>query len=142
MERYRARLVVKRYAQKECIDLNEIFSPVVRFTIVRIVLVMCTTFDPNLKQLDVKTMFLHGELEEEIYMLQPEGFAENDRENLVCRMNKSFYGLKQTPRCWYKRFDSFITNLGYNRFNLDHCAYYKRLEDNDFIILLLYMDIY
>ncbi|KAH9649806.1 hypothetical protein KPL70_026120 [Citrus sinensis] len=118
VERYRARLVVKGYAQKEGIDFNEIFSPV----------------------LDVKTAFLHGELEEEIYMLQPEGFAEKGNENLVCRLNKSLYGLKQAPRCWYKRFDSFIMSLGYNRLSSDHFTYYKRFEDNDFIILLLYVD--
>ena len=101
---------------------------------------MCATFDLHLEQLDVKTAFLHGELEEEIYMLQPEGFAETGKENLVCRLNKSLYGLKQAPRCWYKRFDSFIMSLGYNRLSLHHCAYYKRFEDNDFIILLLYVD--
>ncbi|KAK9209952.1 hypothetical protein WN944_002321 [Citrus x changshan-huyou] len=136
VERYCARLMVKGYAQKECIDFNDIFSPVVRLTTVRIVLAMCATFDLHLEQLDVKTAFLHGELEEEIYMLQPEGFAETGKENLVCRLNKSLYGLKQAPRCWYKRFDSFIMSLGYNRLSSDHCAYYKRFEDNDFIILL------
>ncbi|KAH9779098.1 Integrase catalytic domain-containing protein [Citrus sinensis] len=112
----------------------------VRLTTVRVVLAMCATFDLHLEQLDVKTAFLHGELEEEIYMLQPEGFAETGKENLVCRLNKSLYGLKQAPRCWYKRFDSFIMSLGYNKLSSDHCAYYKRFEDNDFIILLLYVD--
>ncbi|KAH9802840.1 retrovirus-related pol polyprotein from transposon TNT 1-94-like protein [Citrus sinensis] len=140
VERYRARLVVKGYAQKEGIDFNEIFSSVVRLTTVRVVLAMCATFDLHIEQLDLKTAFLHGELEEEIYMLQPEGFAEIRNENLVCRLNKSLYGLKQAPMCWYKRFDSFIMSLRYNRLSSDHCAYYKRFEDNDFIILLLYMD--
>ena len=140
VERYRARLVVKGYAQKEGIDFNEIFFPVVRLTTVRIVLAMCATFDLHLEQLDVKTAFLHGELEEEIYMLQPEGFAETGKENLVCRLNKSLYGLKQAPRCWYKRFDSFIISLGYNRLSSDHCTYFKRFDGGDFIILLLYVD--
>lgn len=141
VERYRARLVVKGYAQKEGIDFNEIFSPVVRLTTIRVVLAMCATFDLHLEQLDVKTAFLHGELEEEIYMLQPEGFTEIGKENLVCRLNKSLYGLKQAPRCWYKRFDSFIISLGYNRLSSDYCTYYKRFDgDNDFIILLLYVD--
>lgn len=141
VERYRARLVVKGYAQKEGIDFNEIFSPVVRLTTIRVVLAMCAIFDLHLEQLDVKTAFLHGELEEEIYMLQPEGFAETGKENLVCRLNKSLYGLKQAPRYWYKRFDSFIISLGYNRLSSDHCTYYKRFEENDvFIILLLYVD--
>ncbi|KAH9734881.1 Integrase catalytic domain-containing protein [Citrus sinensis] len=93
---------------------------------VRVVLAMCATFDLHLEQLDLKTAFLHGELEEEIYMLQPEGFAETGKENLVCKLNKSLYGLKQAPRCWYKRFDSFIMSIGYNRLSSDHCAYYKR----------------
>ena len=140
VERYRARLVVKGYAQKEGIDFNEIFSPVVRLTTIRVVLAMCAAFDLHLEQLDVKTAFLHGELEEEIYMLQPVGFEEKGKEDLVCRLTKSLYGLKQAPRCWYKRFDSFIISLRYNRLSSDHCTYYKRFEDNDFIILLLYVD--
>ncbi|KAE8707942.1 hypothetical protein F3Y22_tig00110365pilonHSYRG00006 [Hibiscus syriacus] len=140
VERYRARLVVKGYAQKEGIDFNEIFSPVVRLTTVRVVLAICATLNLHLEQLDVKTAFLHGNLEEEIYMLQPEGFEEDEKKNLVCRLNKSLYGLKQAPRCWYKRFDSFIMCLGYNRLNADPCAYFKRSGDNDFVILLLYVD--
>lgn len=84
---------------------------------VRIVLEMCATFDLHLEQLDVKTVFPHRELEENIYMLQLEGLAEKGKENLVCRLNKSLYGVKQASRCWYKRFDSFIMSLGYNRFS-------------------------
>ena len=140
VERYRARLVVKGYTQKEGIDFNEIFSQVVRLTTIRVVLAICAAFDLHLEQLDVKTAFLHGELKEEIYMLQPEGFEEQGKENLVCRLTKSLYGLKQAPRCWYKRFDSFIISLDYNRLSSDHCTYYKRFDDNDFIILLLYVD--
>ncbi|KAE8713996.1 hypothetical protein F3Y22_tig00110202pilonHSYRG00134 [Hibiscus syriacus] len=128
------------YAQKEGIDFNEIFSLVVRLTTVRVVLAMCATLNLHLEQLDVKTAFLHGNLEEEIYMLQPEGFEEDEKKNLVCRLNKSLYGLKQASRCWYKRFDSFIMCLGYNRLNADPCAYFKRSGDNDFVILLLYVD--
>jgi ATP-binding cassette subfamily B (MDR/TAP) protein 1 len=132
---------VKGYAQKEGINFNEIFSPVIRLTTIKVILAMCVIFDLHLEQLDVKTAFLHGKLEEEIYMLQPEGFAETDKENLVCRLNKSLYGLKQAPRYWYKRFDSFIISLGYTRLSSDHCTYYKRFEENDvFIILLLYVD--
>ncbi|GJY43429.1 retrovirus-related pol polyprotein from transposon TNT 1-94, partial [Tanacetum coccineum] len=140
VERYRARLVVKGYAQKEGIKFNEIFSHVVRMTTVRVVLAMCVTYDLHLEQLDVKTAFLHGNLEEEIYILQPEGFKQKGKENLVCRLNKSLYGLKQAPRCWYKRFDSFITGLGYIRLHADPYAYFKTFGNNDFIILLLYVD--
>ncbi|GKA88247.1 retrovirus-related pol polyprotein from transposon TNT 1-94, partial [Tanacetum coccineum] len=115
-------------------------SPVVRITTIRVVLAMCATYDLHIEQLDVKTAFLHGNLDEEIYMLQPEGFEQKGKENLVCRLNKSLYGLKQAPRCWYKRFDSFIRSLGYNRLHADPCAYFKRFGNNDFVILLLYVD--
>ena len=79
VERYRAGLVVKGYAHKEGVDFNEIFSSVVRLTTIRVVLVICVAFDLHLEQLDVKTTFLHGELEEEIYMLQLEGFKEQGK---------------------------------------------------------------
>ena len=111
----------------------------VRLTTVKVVLAICATFDPHREQLDVKTVFLHGELEEEIYILQLKGFAEKGKKNLVCRLNKFLYGLKQAPRCWYEKFDSFIMSLIYNRLSLDHYIHYKRFEDNDFIILLLYV---
>ncbi|KAE8706762.1 Retrovirus-related Pol polyprotein from transposon TNT 1-94 [Hibiscus syriacus] len=93
----------------------------------------------HLEQLDVKTAFLHGDLEEEIYMRQPEGFIEADKKNLVCRLKKSLYGLKQAPRQWYKKFDSFMRSNGFTRCQADHCCYIKRFE-NSFIILLLYVD--
>ena len=72
-------------------------------------------------------------------MLNLEGFAEIGKKNLVCRLNKSLYNLKQASRCWYKRFDSFIISLGYNKLSSNHCTHYKRFEE-DFIILLLYVD--
>ena len=73
-------------------------------------------------------------------MLQLEGFEEQGKENLVCKLTKFLYSLKQVSRCSYKRFDSFIICLRYNRLSSDHCTYYKRFGDNDFIILLLFMD--
>ncbi|KAE8690148.1 hypothetical protein F3Y22_tig00110925pilonHSYRG00035 [Hibiscus syriacus] len=93
----------------------------------------------HLEQLDVKTAFLHGDLKEEIYMRQPEGFIEVGKKNLVCRLKKSLYGLKQAPRQWYKKFDIFMSSNGFTRCQADHCCYIKRF-DNSFIILLLYVD--
>ena len=72
-------------------------------------------------------MFLHGELEEEIYMLQQKGFEENGKKELGFQVNQIMYSLKQALKCWYKRFDSFILSAGYNKLSLDHCVYYKRL---------------
>ena len=92
---------------------TEIFSLVVLHTSVRVLLAMFAIFDMELEQLDVKTAFLHGDLEEEIYMKQPEGFVVFGKENLVCRLKKSLYGLKKAPRQWYMRFDSFMIKQGY-----------------------------
>ncbi|KAL5825663.1 hypothetical protein ACOSQ3_021726 [Xanthoceras sorbifolium] len=138
-KRYKARMVVKGFQQKEGIDYNEIFSPVVKLTTIRLVLKIVAAENLHLEQLNVKTAFLHGDLEEEIYMRQPEGFKEAGKENLVCRLKKSLYGLKQAPRQWYKKFDSFMSSSGFTRCQADHCCYIKRF-DNSFIILLLYVD--
>ena len=138
-KRYKARLVVKGFQQKEGVDYNEIFSPVVKLTTIRLVLKIVAAENLHLEQLDVKTAFLHGDLEEELYMRQPEGFIKEDRKNLVCRLKKSLYGLKQAPRQWYKKFDSFMSSHGFTRCQADHCCYFKK-TDNNFIILLLYVD--
>jgi len=95
--------------------------------------------DLELEQLDVKITFLHGELEERMYMKQPEGFVPESYENKVYFLKKSFYGLKQAPRQWYKRFDSFMINANYARCKYDSCVYFKHCND-DFTYLLLYVD--
>ncbi|GMP51093.1 hypothetical protein CsSME_00017460 [Camellia sinensis var. sinensis] len=138
--RFKARLVAKGYAQKEGIDYNEVFSPVVKHTSIRIVLALVAQFDLELAQLDVKAAFLHGDLEEEIYMSQPDGFKIAGKENWACKLNKSLYGLKQSPRQWYKRFDRFMMETEYTRSQFDHCVYFRKLPDGSFIYLLLYVD--
>ena len=106
--RYKARLVVKGFNQKKGIDFDEIFSPVVKMSSIRVILGLAASFDLEIEQMDVKTAFLHGDLEEEIYMEQPEGFVVKGKENYVCKLNKSLYGLKQAPRQWYKKFESVM----------------------------------
>ena len=138
--RYKARLVAKGYAQKEGIDYNEVFSPVVKHSSIRILLALVAQLDLELVQMDVKTAFLHGDLEEEIYMVQPEGFKVAGKEHEVCKLHKSLYGLKQSPRQWYKRFDKFMMESKYTRSKYDHCVYLKKLQDGSFVYLLLYVD--
>jgi len=94
---YKAKLVVKGFAQKKGIDFDEIFSPVVKMTSIRTILSLVEVEDLHLEQF-VKTTFLHGDLEEEIYMQQPQGYEIKGKDNLVCRLKKSLYGLKQAPR--------------------------------------------
>jgi transposase InsO family protein len=138
--RYKARIVVKGFQQKKGVDFDEIFAPVVKMTSIRTVLSMAANMNLEIEQLDVKTAFLHGELEEEIYMQQPEGFETKGKENLVCRLRKSLYGLKQAPRQWYKKFESFMLEHGFHKTQADHCVFVKRYDEGDFLILLLYVD--
>src|ERR1700722_8658417 len=95
IERYKARLVAKGFTQKEGIDYTETFSPVSRKDSLRIIMALVAHFDLELQQMDVKTTFLNGDLEEEVYMKQPEGFPSSDGDQLVCKFKKSLYGLKQ-----------------------------------------------
>jgi len=106
-------LVVRGCNQKESIDYNEVFSPVVHHTFIKVLLAFVVLFDLELEQLGVKTAFLHGELEEEIYMKQPEGFVVPDKEQCVCHLKRSLYGLKQAPRQLYKRFNTFMIGQEY-----------------------------
>lgn len=138
--RYKARLVVKGFRQRKGVDFNEIFSPVVKMSSIRTVLSLAATLDLEVEQMDVKTAFLHGDLEEEIYMKQPDGFLVKGKEDYVCRLRKSLYGLKQAPRQWYKKFESVMCEQGYRKTTSDHCVFVKKFADDDFIILLLYVD--
>ena len=94
--------------------------------------------DLELEQLDVKTAFLHGELEEEIYMDQPEEFIVLGMEDYVCKLKRSLYGLKQSPRQWYKSFDSFMLLHDFKRSDYDSCIYIKLIDGSP--IYLLYVD--
>eukprot|EP00253_Pinus_taeda_P019115 PITA_19115 len=139
-EKYKARLVVKGFSQKEGINFTEFFLLVVKMSSIRVILGLLAALDLECEQLDVKIAFLHGELEEEIYMQQPEDFIEKGKEGLVCRLKKSLYGLKQAPQQWYMKFDSFMLKHGFQRLEADHCVYIKRYDQGKYIILLLYLD--
>ncbi|KAG8490975.1 hypothetical protein CXB51_014094 [Gossypium anomalum] len=138
--RYKAWLVAKGYSQIPGVDFTDVFSPVVKHSSIQALLGIVAMHDLELEQLDVKTAFLHGELEEDIYMQQPEGFIVSEKEDYVFLLRKSLYGLKQSPRQWYKRFDSFMTSHDFKRSSLDSCVYFKKNSDGSFVYLLLYVD--
>ena len=127
--RYKARVVAKGFSQIEGVDYHEVFSPVVKHTSIRLLLAIVAMFNLELEQMDVKTAFLHGSLDEVIYMEQPPGFEQQGNSNKVCHLLKSLYGLKQSPRQWYRRFDDFMAMQGYSRSEFDSCVYFKRFEN-------------
>ena len=139
IERYKARLVAKGFTQKEGIDYTETFSPVSKKDSLRIILALVAHFDLELQQMDVKTTFLNGELEEEVYMKQPEGFPSSDGEQLVCKLKKSIYGLKQASRQWYLKFHNIISSFGFVENVMDQCIYLK-VSGSKVCFLVLYVD--
>jgi hypothetical protein len=95
IKRFKARLVAKGFTQRECIDYNEAFSPVLCKDLFRIIMALVTHYDLELYQIDVKTAFLNGDLKKNIYMAQPKGFVVEEKERMGCRLKKSIYGLKE-----------------------------------------------
>lgn len=126
VQTYKARLVAKGYSQREGIDYDETFSPVAKIKSIRILLAIAAYYNFDIWQMVVKTAFLNGELEGDVYMTQPEGFVSKERPNAVCKLKKSIYGLKQASRSWNICFDRTIKSFGFVRSKEDPCVYSKR----------------
>jgi hypothetical protein len=139
IERYKARLVAKGYSQQEGIDFDETFAPVVKFSAIRVLLALAAYYDLEIHQMDVKTAFLNGDLDVEIYMRQPDGFVVPGKEELVCRLHKSIYGLKQAGRAWYHKIHQTLLDLGFTALRADTCVYVQRLAAV-VVITALYVD--
>jgi hypothetical protein len=139
IEKFKARFVARGFSQKEGIDYEETFSPVARYTSIRATMAIAAKMGWKLHQMDIKTAFLNGVIEEEVYVEQPQGFETHDSQTHVCRLKKALYGLKQAPRTWYGRIDNFLMSLGFIKSKADSNLYYK-IENDDQVILLLYVD--
>ncbi|KAK1667679.1 hypothetical protein QYE76_055838 [Lolium multiflorum] len=113
IEKYKARLVAKGFTQKEGEDFFDTYSLVARMTTIRVLIALGASHKFLVHQMDVKTAFLNGDLDEKIYMQQPDGFVATGKENMVCRLKKSLYGLKQAPKQWHKKFDKTLTSAGF-----------------------------
>ncbi|KAJ0836373.1 putative RNA-directed DNA polymerase [Helianthus annuus] len=138
IDRYKARLVAKGYSQREGVDFDETFSPVVKMVTVRCLVSLAVNNGWSLYQLDVNNAFLYGNLSEEVYMTLPEGyFSEN--ETKVCKLVKSLYGLKQAPRKWNEKLTSTLLEIGFVQIVSDYSLFVKSSSDV-FIALLVYVD--
>lgn len=137
VERYKARLVARGFSQEYGFDYLETFSPVVRFTSIRTMLSIAAQRKMVLRQFDVKTAFLNGDLLEDIFMEQPAGFA--DGSNRVCKLQRSLYGLKQASRCWNQKFKNFISMFGFNACEADPCVFVSK-QENKLTILAIHVD--
>ena len=137
IEKYKARLVVKGFNQRKGEDYNQTFSPVARLATIRSVLSIAASERMYLKQFDVSTAFLYGELDETVYMQQPRGYT--DGSSRVCKLLKSLYGLKQSPRCWNKRIEAFLRKQGFKVSAADPCLYIRD-RDGKKLLLALYVD--
>ncbi|KAK8669924.1 hypothetical protein V6N13_104691 [Hibiscus sabdariffa] len=139
VQTYKGRLVAKGYRQIHGIDYDEIFSPVAMFKSIRILLAIAAFHDYEIWKMDVKTAFLNGKLEEDVYMTQPEGFVTPENAGKVCKLQRSIYGLKQASRSWNLRFNDAIKDFGFIR-NEDEPCVYKKVSGSIVSFLILYVD--
>ncbi|XLT27854.1 hypothetical protein HN873_059146, partial [Arachis hypogaea] len=140
VDRFKARLVAKGYKQKTGIDYFEVFAPVARLDTICMIISLSAQNKWKIHQMDVKSAFLNGTLEEEVYVEQPAGYEVLGKEDKVYKLKKALYGLKQAPRAWYKKIDSYFIENGFRRCPFEHTLYIKFVEPGDILIVCLYVD--
>jgi hypothetical protein len=141
VDKYKARLVANDYTQKEGKDFFDTYSPITRLTTICVLLSLAASHGLLVHQMDIKTSFLNGEMEEEIYMTQPDGFVVKDQEDKVCKLLNSLYGLKQAPKQWHEKFVVTLISVGFNVNEADRCVYYRHGWGQGVILCLCVDDI-
>ena len=139
VNRYKMRLVAKGFTQQEGIDYKETFAPVAKFASIRTLLALAAWYDLEVHQMDVKTAFLNGDLDVDLYMAQPEGFVVRGKEHLVCKLRKALYGLKQAGRAWFEKINAAFMDLGFSSLDTDYCIY-RKISASTLIFVALYVD--
>lgn len=136
VDKYKACLVAKGYAQRQGIDYNEVFAPVARWDTIRMILSIATQKEWIVYQLDVKSAFLHGELKEDVYVEQPLGFIRHK----VYKLKKTLYGLRQASREWYSKIEAYFIKEGFQKCDYEHTLFVKTEEGNKILIVSVYVD--
>lgn len=140
VERLKARLVAKGFKQRFGIDYSDTFSPVIKPSTIRVILSLAVTKGWNMRQVDIQNAFLHGILEEEVYMRQPPGFQDPDKpQNYICKLKKALYGLKQAPKAWHSRLTGKLMELGFKASVADSSLFILKNRDIT-IYMLIYVD--
>ena len=140
IDKYKARLVAKGYAQQYGVNYTEVFAPVARLDIIRLILALATQSSWNVFQLDVKSAFLHGELNEEVFVQQPQGYEKKGEEGKVYKLRKALYGLKQAPRAWYSKIEAYFVREGFERCFCEQTLFTKSTNGGKILIVSLYVD--
>ena len=139
VSRNKARLVAQGYNQQEGIDYDETFAPVARLESIRILLAYACAHNFKLFQMDVKSAFLNGVINEEVYVAQPPGFVDFEKPNHIFKLKKALYGLKQAPKAWYDRLKTFLVDHKYTMGLVDNTLFTKK-KDSHIIIVQIYVD--
>jgi hypothetical protein len=137
--KHKARLVAKGYAQKHGVDYEEVFALVARLETIRLMLALVASGKWEVHHMDVKSAFLNGELQEEVYVQQPPGFQNFKQPRKVLKLSKALYGLKQAPRAWNAKLDQELVKLGFCKSSEEH-AVYKRGSGDNLLLLGVYVD--
>lgn len=139
VEKYKARLVAKGYAQRYGVDYTKVFAPVARLDTIRVILAVAAQCGWEVFQRDVKSAFLHGELKEEVFVQQHEGFIKKGEEGKVYKLKKVLYGLKQAPRAWYSKIEAYFMREGFEKCSSEHTMFTKS-KGGKILIVSLYVD--
>jgi hypothetical protein len=139
VENFKARFVASGFTQKEGIDYEETFAPVARYTSIQTIIALTFVLGWKLHQMDVKTTFLNGKIEQKVFVEQPDGFVLHNKGTHLCKLRKALYGLKKASRVWYDRIDDFLKSLGFQKSDVDANLYFK-VRGNQPVILIMYVD--